>query len=293
MPAPSSSELTAYLNEVGRLPVLTKEAQLRHCRRVHTWVNYPGGRNAAPRPIARAGRRSMDVMVTTNTRLVVSIARKYTGRGLELPDLIQEGTLGLIRGLELYDPTRGYALSTYAYWWIRQAITRAIHSYARVIRLPINTHETLSRIYRFGAAFHHDHGRPPTTIEISQALGYAPERIRQVLNLSEVTNCGSLDAPATEDGDAIVALIPNDQDTPGNTPEVALLQTTEAELLYEGLDLLPELEAQILHATCFEGRTMQDVADSLDMNRSKIQTLRNRALNRLRLYYAARGYTAA
>jgi RNA polymerase primary sigma factor len=285
----TSSELTTYLNDIGRLPVLTKEAQLRHCRRIQTWVNWPGGRAAAPRSVARAGRRSMDVMVTTNTRLVVSIARKYLGRGLELADLIQEGNLGLIRGLELFDPTRGYAVSTYSYWWIRQSITRAIHTHARVIRLPINAQETLSRIRRFTHDFHHANARPPTLPEISEALGYSPERIQQVITVTEVTNCSSLDTLATDEGHTILSLIPNTDDTVSNTPEVALLHTTETELLTQAMSLLTEEEAHVIQATCFDHRTMQDVADELQLTRSRVQQIRNRAFMRLRLFAHAQG----
>jgi DNA-directed RNA polymerase sigma subunit (sigma70/sigma32) len=102
----TSTGLDTYLNEIGRLPVLTEESQLLHCRRIHAWVQWPGGRDNAPERIRRIGRRSMDVMITTNLRLVVSITRRYLNRGMELEDLIQEGNIGLARGLELFDPTR-------------------------------------------------------------------------------------------------------------------------------------------------------------------------------------------
>jgi RNA polymerase sigma factor (sigma-70 family) len=293
MPAHSSAELTTYLNEVGRFPVLTKETQLLHCRRIHAWVNHPGGRAAAPRPLARAGRRSMDVMLQTNLRLVVSVARKYIGRGLELPDLIQEGSLGLIRGLELFDPTRGYAITTYAYWWIRQAITRAIHSNARTIRLPINLQETLVRIRRFTWDFQHQHGRAPSICETAQGLDVTPERVQQVLAASDLTSCASLDVTATDDGSPIVDLIPNPDDNTSNTPTLALLEQADTELLADALSVLPETEAFIVHGTAFDNRTMQDIADELQVPRARVQHLRHRALNRLRLYMAAQGYRRA
>ena len=115
----SESEVQSYLRDIGRHPVLSKEAQLHHCYAIHKWVKWPEGRSKAPRGIARAGRRSMDIMVTTNLRLVVSVAKKFQHHDLDLMDLIQEGNIGLIRGLELFDPTRGYQVSTYCYWWIR------------------------------------------------------------------------------------------------------------------------------------------------------------------------------
>ena len=163
----AQSEIHSYLTEIGRHPVLSREAQLRHCRRIHDWIHHEDGRDAAPASTQRYGRRSMEAMTTTNLRLVVSIAKRYQGRGLELADLIQEGNIGLIRGLELYDPTRGYAVSTYAYWWIRQAITRSIHAQSRHIRLPINTHELIARIQRFITEHASTHGQAPSVVEIA------------------------------------------------------------------------------------------------------------------------------
>ena len=139
----SSSEFSQYLTDIGRFPVLSRESQLRHCQNIHRWVNWEGGRDAAPKNVHRSGSRSLETMVRTNLRLVVSIAKKYTGKGVDLQDLIQEGNIGLIRGLEMFDPTRGYQVSTYCYWWVRQGITRAIHSYARTIRMPINSPRSL------------------------------------------------------------------------------------------------------------------------------------------------------
>ena len=134
----SSSELSQYLTDIGRFPVLSRESQLRHCQAIHRWVHHEGGRAAAPRNIQRVGARSLETMVKTNLRLVVSIAKKYTNKGVALEDLIQEGNIGLIRGLELFDPARGYQVSTYCYWWVRQGVTRAIHSYARTRSVPGN-----------------------------------------------------------------------------------------------------------------------------------------------------------
>lgn len=280
----STHDITAYLNEVGRLPVLTREAQLLHCRRIHAWVHHPGGREAAPRRIARAGQRSMDVMVVTNTRLVVSIAKKYANRGLELLDLIQEGNIGLVRGLELYDPTRGYAFSTYAYWWIRQAITRALHSHARMIRLPVNTHEKLTRIHRYSIEFQNIHGRLPTTAELATELGLTEGRIERMLTYSATTTCSSLDC-IMRDGDAaetVVQIIANPEENPANSPEAALELTTHFELLNLAKDFLNDLELHVLHAVFFEGRTLQEVAEHLGLSRSTIHTVRQRAVRQLR-----------
>ena len=143
----SSSEFSQYLTDIGRFPVLSRESQLRHCQAIHRWVHWEGGRECAPKG-ATMGARSLDTMVKTNLRLVVSIAKKYQSKGVALEDLIQEGNIGLIRGLELFDPSRGYQVSTYCYWWVRQGVTRAIHSYARTIRMPINSHELLVKIRR-------------------------------------------------------------------------------------------------------------------------------------------------
>ncbi len=280
----SPHELTAYLNEIGRLPVLTREAQLRHCRRIHAWVHHPDGRLAAPRPIARAGQRSMDVMVSTNTRLVVSIAKKYANGGMEMLDLIQEGNLGLVRGLELYDPTRGYAFSTYAYWWIRQAITRALHTHVRPIRLPINTHEKLTRARRFTQEFQHLHGRAPTLPELAIELRVSEDRVERMLTSSSTTQCSSLDA-IRRDGDAtetVVQMIANPVETPCNSPEAALAVEAQAELLALAGDLLDDQELRVLRALFLEEKTMQTAADDLGITRTQVHTLRNRALRHLR-----------
>ncbi|MGA0706330.1 MAG: sigma-70 family RNA polymerase sigma factor, partial [Steroidobacteraceae bacterium] len=263
----AKSELTQYLNEVGRLPVLTREAQLRHCRRIHTWVNWPGGREHSPENVSRAGRRSMDVMVATNTRLVVSIARKYVGRGLDMLDLIQEGNLGLIRGLELYDPTRGYALSTYVYWWIRQSITRAIHVQARTIRIPINAHETLNRVQKFSVVFLNAHGRLPTTPEIAEGLQLALDRVHQLLEMTAITQCSSLDAPSTEEGNTILALIPNQQETASHNPETALLQGVDRDLLELAMNGLNGLERQVIEDNCLGDRSLRDIGEEVGLSR--------------------------
>ena len=287
----SNSELQSYLTDVGRLPVLSKEAQLRHCHRIYAWVHHELGRDAAPSSIRRAGSRSMAVMVQTNLRLVVSIAKRYQGRGLDMLDLIQEGNLGLIRGLELFDPTRGYAVSTYAYWWIRQAITRAIHTYARHIRLPINTHEVLSRAQRFTSEFTAAHGRPPTFTEIAEHCGTTPDRITAMLDQQAITTCRSLDALCTDDGNALLDLIAYDTSNATGSPDETLRLEDNREVITLAMHRLPQVEAQILFGVFFENRSLRDIATELGFSRSRAGQVQKMALNRLRDILRSQGHT--
>ena len=286
----SNSEIHDYLTEVGRHPVLSKEAQLRHCRRIHAWVHHEDGRDAAPLQIRRAGSRSMEVMCRTNLRLVVSIAKRYQGRGLDLADLIQEGNLGLIRGLELFDPTRGYAVSTYAYWWIRQAITRAIHTHARAIRLPINTYELITRIQRFTNQFTATEGRAPSYPEIAEAVETSPERIAQVLQTHTTTVCCSLDAISPEGTSPLVDLIANPIGTNGTEPDEFLLATTAREDVFSALHHLTDTEAHIVRGHYFEGRTLREISEDLGFTRSRAGQVQRVALNKLRLHLNPKGH---
>jgi RNA polymerase primary sigma factor len=286
----SNSEIHDYLTEVGRHPVLSKEAQLRHCRRIHAWVHHENGRDAAPLQIRRAGSRSMEVMCRTNLRLVVSIAKRYQGRGLDLADLIQEGNLGLIRGLELFDPTRGYAVSTYAYWWIRQAITRSIHTHARAIRLPINTHELITRILRFTNHFTATEGRAPTYPEIAEAVETSPERVAQVLQTHTTTVCCSLDVISPEGNSPLIDLIANPTGTNGTEPDEFLLATAAREDVLAALHHLTETEATIVRGHYFEGRTLREISEDLGFTRSRAGQVQRVALNKLRFHLNPKGH---
>lgn len=192
------------MQEVGRHPILCEEAQLLHCRRIHEWMHphaYPE-QTASPRMIERRGRHSMKAMVNTNLRMVVSIAKRFQHKGLEFSDLIQEGNIGLVRGLELYDPARGYRISTYAYWWIRQGITRALHNQGRTIRLPIGHYETLNKVQRYSQEMESRTGRRPTLDELATFAKISPERMLLICQVQSMTETTSLDRPGIEGGAA-------------------------------------------------------------------------------------------
>jgi RNA polymerase sigma factor (sigma-70 family) len=286
----SNSEIHDYLTEIGRHPVLCKEAQLRHCQRIHAWIHHEGGRDAAPLRIRRAGQRSMEVMTRTNTRLVVSIAKRYQNRGLEFADLIQEGTLGLIRGLELFDPTRGYAVSTYIYWWIRQAITRALHSYARMIRLPINTHELIGRAQRFSTTFSTERGRTPTHTEIAEGVDVTPERLTEVLAHRATTACFSLDGLTGNDSESTLIDFVADPSAPEPYADI-VTSSSHAAVEAAITTCLTKTETRILRGIFFENTTFRVIAEELGLSRARVGQIHQAALNKLRLHLASQGIT--
>jgi len=195
----------SYLRDIGRVPLLSHEQEITLGRQVQELmaiedieqelVMRSGGLKPTPEQLAdaaglapqvlkkrqRAGQRAKERMVAANLRLVVSVAKKYTKRNMELLDLIQEGTIGLVRGVEKFDPTRGYKFSTYAYWWIRQGITRAIAEKSRTIRLPIHITETLNKLKKGQRELSQDLGRTPTITELAEAVDLPEEEVKDLL----------------------------------------------------------------------------------------------------------------
>jgi RNA polymerase nonessential primary-like sigma factor len=203
--APTGDLLRSYLRDIGRVPLLSHEQEITLGRQVQELMQIEelreelrlrsGGEEPSPEVLAeatgltpvqlrrrlQAGRRAKERMVAANLRLVVSVAKKYTRRNMELLDLIQEGTIGLVRGVEKFDPTRGYKFSTYAYWWIRQGITRAIAEKSRTIRLPIHITETLNKLKKGQRELSQELGRTPTVTELAQFVELPEEEVKDLL----------------------------------------------------------------------------------------------------------------
>lgn len=290
----SNKELQQYLTNISRFPVLTKEAQLLHCQRISAYQRYEGGKENAPRRVKRAGERSMEVMIQTNLRLVVSVAKKYTGKGVDVCDLIQEGNIGLIRGLELFDPSRGYQVSTYCYWWIRQGITRALHTMSRTIRLPINSHEQLVKMRRFISERTAEGGSVPSRVEIADHLKIKTERVSQLLDAAIMTDCMSLDVRCGMTGDSskLVDILPNKESSPENDPDQYVLSETKREDVSLAMSVLEPEETEVVMQVFEEGRSLRDASDVLGMNRHRTGTLHRRALVKMRKHLSEVGMAA-
>jgi len=263
--AESTDPVRQYLREIGKVTLLTAEDEVELAKRYEKGEKY-----------------SKDKLTESNLRLVVSIAKKYIGRGLSLLDLIQEGNQGLIRAVEKYNWRKGFKFSTYATWWIRQAITRAIADQARTIRIPVHMVETINKLYRTSRRLMQTLGREPTPEEIGDEVGIEPDRVREIFKIAqEVT---SLEAPVGEDKESFLGdFIPDEsQLSPVDAASKQLLK----DHLEEVLKTLSEREAKVLRLRFgLEGTksmTLEEVGKVFGVTRERIRQIEAKALRKLK-----------
>ena len=254
-----------YLKEIGKVPLLTKEEEVELAKRIEQ------GDEAAKQKLCEA-----------NLRLVVSIAKRYVGRGMLFLDLIQEGNLGLIKAVEKYDYRKGFKFSTYATWWIRQAITRAIADQARTIRIPVHMVETINKLIRVSRQLLQELGREPTPEEIAEKMNMPVERVREILKISQEPV--SLETPIGEEEDSHLGDFIQDDNVP--VPADAAAFTLLKEQLVEVLDTLTDREQQVLRLRFGlddgRARTLEEVGKVFNVTRERIRQIEAKALRKLR-----------
>ena len=254
-----------YLKEIGKVPLLSAEREIELAQRMEE------GDEEAKKELAEA-----------NLRLVVSIAKRYVGRGMLFLDLIQEGNLGLIKAVEKFDYHKGYKFSTYATWWIRQAITRAIADQARTIRIPVHMVETINKLIRVSRQLLQELGREPLPEEIAKELDMPVERVREILKISQEPV--SLETPIGEEEDSHLGDFIQDDNVP--VPAEAAAQTLLKEQLDEVLDTLTEREQKVLRLRFGmndgRARTLEEVGKEFDVTRERIRQIEAKALRKLR-----------
>ena len=300
----------SYLRDIGRVPLLTHEQEITLGRQVQELVALEeleaelelrsGGSKPSPDQLAKAaglspqqlkkrftaGRRAKERMVAANLRLVVSVAKKYTKRNMELLDLIQEGTIGLVRGVEKFDPTRGYKFSTYAYWWIRQGITRAIAEKSRTIRLPIHITETLNKLKKGQRDLSQLLGRTPTLTELAEAVELPEEEVKDLL--CRARQPVSLETKVGDGDDTeLLDLLAGDDELPDEKLDGECLKGDLRALLEQ----LPELQGRVLKlrygivaegAPLDEPMSLSAIAKQLGMSRDKARNLERKAIEAIR-----------
>jgi RNA polymerase nonessential primary-like sigma factor len=296
----STDLVRQYLQEIGRVAMLSQEEELLLARQVRQreqllagraadepadpspgWAGRVGLSLADLRRALHRGNRARERMIQANLRLVVAVARKYQHQGLELLDLVQEGTLGLERGVERFDPTRGFRFSTYAYWWIRQGITRALASQSRTIRLPVHMNDKLRRIRRQQAALAERLGRSPSLEELASALGLKADLVRIALESQPAPL--SLDVRVGQAQDTELAELLED---PHATPEQWLVRQQLHEALEQQLQGLEGREALVLRQRFGLAddtpRTLSEIGQNLQLSRERVRQIESRALLKLR-----------
>ena len=254
-----------YLKEIGQVKLLSTEEEIELAKRV-----------------AEGDQDAKNKLTEANLRLVVSIAKKYSGRGLHILDLIQEGNTGLIRAVDKFDWTKGNKFSTYATWWIRQAITRAIADQARTIRVPVHMVEVINKATRCNRKLVQELGREPTVEEIAAELGLPVEKIIEANRTAADTL--SLDTPVGDEEDTSIGSFVEDEHTPG--PADATSNALLSEALKEVLDTLTEREAEVLRMRfgMYDGRThtLEEVGQEFGVTRERIRQIENKAIRKLR-----------
>ncbi|MBO5326525.1 MAG: RNA polymerase sigma factor RpoD [Clostridia bacterium] len=254
-----------YLKEIGKVPLLDSEREKELAERM-----------------AQGDEEAKTELVEANLRLVVSIAKRYVGKGMFFLDLIQEGNLGLMKAVDKFDYTKGYKFSTYATWWIRQAITRAIADQARTIRIPVHMVETIHKVSRYQRQMLQELGREPTPAEIGEKMGMSAEKVREIMKVA--LDPVSLETPIGEEEDSHLGDFIPDEDTP--SPDAEAAQTILREMIERELNTLTPREAHVikLRFGLYDGRTrtLEEVGKEFDITRERIRQIESKALRKLR-----------
>jgi RNA polymerase primary sigma factor len=261
-----------YLREIGKIPLLTAEEELALAKRV-----------------VKGEKKAKDQMAEANMRLVVSIAKRYVGRGLDLLDLIQEGNTGLLRAVEKFDPDKGFKFSTYATWWIRQAITRAIADQARTIRIPVHMVETINKLLRTQRRLTQELNREPTNEEIAKAMEIEVDKVEHIMKIKQ--DISSLDASVRDDEeDSVLGDFIEDEDT--ISPEESATGQLLKEHVKDMLGALTEREQKILKLRFGledgKSHTLEEVGQEFNVTRERIRQIEAKALAKLRKHKDAR-----
>ena len=297
----SGDSVRAYLRDIGRIPLLEHEEEILLGRKVQRLMEIKGIQTEFEledhRDIAQVmgitikelkqdihlGEKAKDKMVTANLRLVVSVAKKYTKRNMELLDIIQEGTIGLVRGVEKFDPGRGYKFSTYAYWWIRQGITRAIAEKSRAIRLPIHVTENLNRLKKAQRELSQMNGHLPDVVVLPDHLELTVEEIKDLMGKARQPT--SLEIKIGENRDTALSDLLEDET---QLPDTLLEQQFVKEDIRELITELPEMQAAVISMRygvgdeMLEPMSMTTIGQVLNMSRDRVRTLEHKAIRSLR-----------
>jgi RNA polymerase primary sigma factor len=289
--APTTDAVRTYLKEIGRVPLLTAAQEVDLAKRIEAGL-FAGAKLISPTTMSPAlrgdlvlleldGREAKRQLVEANLRLVVSLAKRYTGRGMLFLDLIQEGNLGLIRAVEKFDYTKGYKFSTYATWWIRQAITRAMADQSRTIRVPVHMVDAINRLARLRRDHINDHGVEPTGAELAEQAGISVERVREIQSVAQEPM--SFHSPIGEDDGTFGDLI---EDADAVEPSEAAAHTLMLEQLGGVLNALGEREQQVLMmrfglADGFP-HTLEEVGRRFGVTRERVRQIENKTLAKLR-----------
>jgi len=300
-PKISGDSVRAYLRDIGRIPLLEHDEEILLGRKVQRLMEIKACSDLLGEPSndelaeslqittkdlkkqLRDGEKAKDKMVTANLRLVVSVAKKYTKRNMELLDIIQEGTIGLVRGVEKFDPGRGYKFSTYAYWWIRQGITRAIAEKSRAIRLPIHVTENLNKLKKAQRELSQLNGQMPNIFELSDHLNLTVDEIKDLM--CKARQPTSLEIKIGENRDtALIDLLEDETQLPDRLIERQFIKEDIRELIVD----LPEMQAAVISMRygigeeILEPMSMTAIGQILNMSRDRVRTLEQKALRSLR-----------
>jgi RNA polymerase primary sigma factor len=270
----SDDSVRLYLREIGKIPLLNSEEEL-----------------ALAQKVVAGDKRAKDKMAEANMRLVVSIAKRYSGRGLDFLDLIQEGNTGLLRAVEKFDPDKGFKFSTYATWWIRQAITRAIADQARTIRIPVHMVETINKLLRTQRRMTQELNREPTIEELAKELEMEPEKVEYVIKIKQ--DITSLDAGVGRDGedeDSVLGDFIEDEE--GQTPEESATNQLLKEQVQSVLSTLSDREQKIIKMRFGlengKSHTLEEVGQEFAVTRERIRQIEAKALAKLRKHKDAK-----